>query len=72
MGGLIKHLAHGERQWMDFAVGGPAAMFSGSKPWSEWDEADYARYNDGFRLTPGETLAGVLTEYEETARQPDG
>jgi len=23
LGGLVKHLAHGERQWMDFAVGGP-------------------------------------------------
>jgi uncharacterized damage-inducible protein DinB len=71
LGGLVKHLAHGERQWMDFAVGGPAAMFSGSKPWSEWDASDYARYNDGFRLTSGETLAGVLADYQETTRRTD-
>ena len=71
LGGLIKHVAHGERQWMAFAVGGPAAMFSGSKPWSEWDESDYARYHDGFRLAGGETLADVLADYAATARRTD-
>lgn len=71
LGGLIKHLSHGERQWMDFALGGAAAMFSGSKPWSEWDAADYSRYSDGFRLTDGETLAGALADYERTADRTD-
>jgi hypothetical protein len=71
LGGLIKHVAHGERQWMAFAVGGPEAMFSGAKPWNEWDDSDYARYHDGFRLTEGESLAGVLADYAMTARQTD-
>ncbi|HTK61785.1 MAG TPA: DinB family protein [Pseudonocardia sp.] len=71
LGGLVKHLTHGERQWMAFAVGGAAAMFSGTKPWSEWDASDYARYSDGFRLTADETLAGALADYERTARRTD-
>jgi hypothetical protein len=71
LGGLIKHLAHGEQQWTAFILGGPQAMFSGGKHWKDWDAADYARYDDGFRLLPGETLAGVLAEYEEVARRTD-
>jgi hypothetical protein len=71
LGGLIKHLAHGEAQWMAFALRGKEAMFSGGKPWSEWEPADYARYDENFRLLPGETLAGVLAGYAEQARRTD-
>jgi hypothetical protein len=71
LGGLVKHLAHGERQWMDFAVGGPGAMFSGSKPWSEWGREDFARYHGTFRMAPDETLDGVLAEYERVAARTD-
>ena len=71
LGGLIKHLTHGEQQWVDFILAGPSAMFSGRKDWSEWDESDYAKYNKIFRMQPGETLAGVLADYERVARRTD-
>ena len=31
---------------------------------------DVARWADEFRLLPGETLAGVLADYDEVARGP--
>ena len=34
-------------------------------------EADYANWANGFRLLDGETLAGALAEYEETAKRTD-
>jgi hypothetical protein len=34
-------------------------------------EADWARRADEFRMLPGETLAGVLADYEEAARRTD-
>jgi uncharacterized protein DUF664 len=71
LGGLIKHVAHGERQWVDFILTGPSAMNSGGKEWADWDENDYARYGETFRMQPGETLAGVLEEYERVARRTD-
>jgi hypothetical protein len=71
LGGLIKHLTHGEQQWVDFILAGPSAMFSGEKDWSEWDESDYARYDETFRMQPGETLGGVLADYERVARRTD-
>jgi hypothetical protein len=33
--------------------------------------ADFARRADGFRLLPGETLAGVLAQYAEVAARTD-
>jgi len=71
LGGLIKHLTHGEQQWVDFILAGPSAMFSGDKDWSEWDESDYAGYNETFRMRPGESLAAVLADYERVARRTD-
>jgi uncharacterized damage-inducible protein DinB len=60
LGGLIKHVAHVERGWADFIVNGSDAM--------AWGEAEWA---DEFRLVEGETLAGVLQEYEEIARRTE-
>ena len=34
-------------------------------------EDDYKVWSDAFRLLPDETLAGVLDEYEETAKHTD-
>jgi uncharacterized damage-inducible protein DinB len=67
LGGLIKHVAHGERVWTAFVLEGPSAM----PDFSAFSEADYAEWADRFRLLPGETLAGVLAEYEEVARRTD-
>ncbi len=65
LGGLIKHVAATERQWARFIVEGPSAMSGGQS------EEAVAAWLDGFRMMPGETLDGLLTEYEEAARQTD-
>lgn len=67
LGGLIKHVAAVERTWMDFILDGPSAM----PDFTAWTEADYARRGEEFRLLPGETLAGVLADYDEVARRTD-
>ncbi|MFI5647644.1 DinB family protein [Kitasatospora sp. NPDC051705] len=67
LGGLIKHVAAVERVWADFIVGGPSAM----PDFTAFTEEDFARRADEFRMLPGETLAGVLAEYEEVARRTD-
>ena len=65
LGGLIKHVAATERQWARFIVEGPSAMCGGQS------EEAVAAWLDGFRMMPGETLDGLLAEYEEAARQTD-
>ncbi|MFJ8633881.1 DinB family protein [Streptomyces sp. NPDC093568] len=67
LGGLIKHVASTERNWAEFILRGPSAMGD----FSAMTEADFAKRADDFRLLPGETLAGVLAEYEEVARRTD-
>jgi hypothetical protein len=67
LGGLIKHVTAVERNWAGFIVHGPSA----SPDFSAMTEADYQNWADGFRLLPGETLAGVLADYAEVAKQTD-
>ncbi|MEU2180198.1 DinB family protein [Streptomyces thermolilacinus] len=67
LGGLIKHVTAMERIWVDFILEGPSAM----PDFSAMAEADQAERADEFRLLPGETLAGVLAEYEAVARRTD-
>jgi uncharacterized damage-inducible protein DinB len=68
LGGLIKHVTAVERQWYKFILDGPAAVPSDNN-WQ--DQAVVQAYTDGFRMLPGETLAGLLDDYEATARQTD-
>jgi Protein of unknown function (DUF664) len=63
LGGLIKHVALTERQWARFIVEGPSAM--------SWDEASAAAWMAGFTMLDGETLAGLLENYTQVARQTD-
>jgi uncharacterized damage-inducible protein DinB len=63
LGGLIKHVALVEQQWMRFIVEGPAAM--------SWDEASAGDWTAGFRMLAGETLAGLLEDYAQVARQTE-
>lgn len=65
IGGLIKHVAFTERQWVRFIVEGPSAM--------SFDPAQTPpeTWTNGFKMLEGETLAGLLDEYEEVARQTD-
>jgi uncharacterized damage-inducible protein DinB len=61
LGGLIKHVALTERQWIRFIVEGPAAM--------SWDEASAGDWMADFRMLDGETLAGLLENYAQVAQQ---
>ncbi|MGW4461811.1 DinB family protein [Micromonospora sp. NPDC004704] len=67
LGGLIKHVTAVERTWVDFVLDGPSAMGD----FTTMTEADWVRRTDEFRLLPGETLAGVLSDYAEAARRTD-
>jgi len=64
LGGLIKHVTVGERQWVDFILDGPSAMDHGK----DWQVGDWL---DIFRMPDDETLAGVLAEYEQVAGRTD-
>ncbi|MEU6664318.1 DinB family protein [Streptomyces sp. NPDC046821] len=67
LGGLIKHVSVVERSWADFIVEGPSPKMD----FTDMTESDWAERADMFRMLPGETLAGVLADYEETARHTD-
>nr|WSW66604.1 DinB family protein [Streptomyces sp. NBC_00995] len=67
LGGLIKHVTGVERSWARFIVEGPSSM----PDFTAMTEDDWASRVDDFRMLPGETLAGVLADYEEAARRTD-
>lgn len=60
VGGLIKHVTATERAWRAFAVGGAEAM-----------QAEPSDWENGFRMTDGETLAGLLAAYDAVAAETD-
>jgi hypothetical protein len=64
LGGLIKHVALTEQQWVNFIVDGPSAM--GSR-----EEDGLPDWSGGFRMLEGETLAGLLDGYEQVAGRTD-
>jgi uncharacterized damage-inducible protein DinB len=57
---LIKHVASTEAAWARFILGGAALMERDATPWDEQH-----------RMMPGETLGGLLEQYEEVARKTD-
>jgi hypothetical protein len=61
LGGLIKHVTLTERQWIRFIKTGPAAM--------AFAESDLGDWMSGFRMLPGETLAGLLADYDRCAAE---
>jgi uncharacterized damage-inducible protein DinB len=63
VGGLIKHVTLTERQWMRFIAEGPSAM--------SWDEANAGDWMAAFQMLDGETLAGLLENYAQVARQTE-
>ncbi len=67
LGGLIKHVAAVEQSWASFALDGPSALGD----FDAMTEADMASWAGQFKLLPGETLAGVLADYEKVARRTD-
>jgi uncharacterized damage-inducible protein DinB len=62
LAGLIKHVAATEAGWVRFVEGGAEAMHRNWGP-----DATTRHWN----LAPGETLAGVLSDYEAVARHTD-
>lgn len=59
LGGLIKHVAATEQQWMRFVVGGAQAMGAdGEVAWAS-----------NFEMSDGETLTNLLDRYAEVARK---
>ncbi|TDC84793.1 DinB family protein [Actinomadura sp. 7K507] len=67
LGGLIKHVASVERNWVGFILGGPSAMGD----FDQMTEEDFARREDELRMLPDDTLSGVLADYAEVARRTD-
>lgn len=63
LGGLVKHVAHTERGWVDFVEHGTSAL--------EATEDSWAAQADSFTLREDETLAGVIAEYAEVAKRTD-
>ena len=63
LGGLIKHVATTERQWVDFILTGPDAL--------AMSEERMTTYADSFVLRDDETLDGVMRDYEATAAATD-
>jgi uncharacterized damage-inducible protein DinB len=84
LGGLIKHVTKVEEGWMRFAVDGPQPEDDVVLPdgmtledFEGWiasldEKPDWLveRENE-FRLLPGETLAGVVAAYHETAARTE-
>ncbi|MGH3938684.1 MAG: DinB family protein [Pseudonocardiaceae bacterium] len=64
LGGLIKHVTLTEQQWISFILAGPSAM-------GHWDEGSGHDWAAGFSMLEGETLAGLLDEYEQVASRTD-
>ena len=62
IGGLVKHVAHTERGWIDIVL---------QRRREHSAEDRMATYEDNFRLGPDETLAGALAFYEEVARETE-
>jgi hypothetical protein len=61
LGGLLKHAARTERRWVVAGIAGQP--LPGLWPIENWA--------DDFRMDPGETLAGLLDDYGDTARQTE-
>lgn len=81
LGGLVKHVASMEENWLRFAVDGPSAMRYDLPDGVTWADmaAGTARefprwaidHQNDFRMLPGDTLAGVLARYEEVAKRSE-
>lgn len=71
VGGLVKHVTATERAWAQFMVDGKGAL---SADWAEVDASGVSAadaYADGFRMLAGETLAGLLADYQAVAAATD-
>ncbi|MEV5374433.1 DinB family protein [Streptomyces nondiastaticus] len=60
LGGLVKHVAQAELNWLRLAQGRGAETEQDPNSWA-----------DGFRLLEGETVAGVLAHWEKLAAETE-
>ncbi len=60
LGGLVKHLLYGERNWTDHIEGRPVD-----------EDMAFQEYMASFALGDDETLAGVLQQYRDAAARTD-
>ncbi|MGN9813663.1 DinB family protein [Micromonospora sp. BQ11] len=60
LGGLVKHVTTVEQRWMRFAVDGAEGM-----------DAEPIDWVGQFRMAEGETLAGLLAEFDRVAAETD-
>ena len=63
LGGLVKHVAMVERQWVDFVVNGPGAI-------GGVDDAAMQRHAVSFRMD-GESLRSLVDAYRQAAERTD-
>ena len=63
LGGLVKHVAFVESGWVDFIVEGTEAM--------EFRPEKLDVHTNSFRMLEGETLAGILADYEKVTNRTD-
>ena len=64
LGGLIKHVAAVEEQWVGFINEGPSAF-------APMDAGAYEAHAATFRMQPGETLASIVEQYDDVAAHTD-
>ncbi|WIX77394.1 DinB family protein [Amycolatopsis carbonis] len=81
LGGLVKHVASMEEQWLRFAVEGASAMSYELPEGVTW--ADFAagtareypkwaiEHQAEFAMQPGDTLAAILKRYDEVAARTE-
>jgi hypothetical protein len=77
LGGLIKHVAAMEEEWLRFMVEGPSSQrfdLPEGVTWADFMAGTAREYpqwaidhENGFRMLPGETLASVLERFEQVA-----
>jgi uncharacterized damage-inducible protein DinB len=72
LGGLVKHVSAVEQQWASFVTNGPApsAVDWANVDWSN-PPPEMQEYTDGFRMLDHESLAELLTRYDEVAAATD-
>jgi uncharacterized damage-inducible protein DinB len=65
IGGLIKHVAAVEENWVKFIEQGTSAMEA------DHSSTDYENHEANFRMAPGETLESIIARYHEVAAYTD-
>ena len=70
LGGLVKHVAAMEKQWVAFIEHGTEAMPAVEGDWDP-DSPAVQQWMNEFRLLPDETLADVLADYARIAAHTD-